>query len=344
MYFAQKSDDPSLLGQINLGIATILMNSSQYQSAQNYLTQTTKYFEKLPADTPHRTAKLISSYITSAENYMAREVYDSAKKSLEKAKAIIILKSVSTNIHSHYYLIEGTYFDKTKRYGEAIKSFDEGISKAQSPIVLNGLKYAKCQSLQNNGNFKGAIILLIELLRSPIAISTDKKKFYKDLYEINAKLGNGEEAYKWSKQYIALSDSLYEAQYQNTIAELEAKYNKAENEKKIVALQVENEKTALSSKNNRLLATLLGTISFFLLVTGTFGWMYYRDNKKLSEQKEVNYQQKLKEAEQRQKMEYAKALLQGEEKERKRPSRRLARWPGRYVGKSKTQFIKTCNS
>ena len=314
---AQKSENYYLLGILHNAMAISLMNNNQLKKAQPYLLKASNFFEK-SEDNPRRLSSLVSSYIDAAENYVELSTYDSAKMQLDKAQSILQSRP-NTNINVNYYYVQGLYFNHLKQYSQALISFDKGINFPDvHPIFLAQLKYGKYKALSRSEDYRNALLVLNDLLKNHSVFIEDKKNYYKGLLLTHAKLGNIHEAYKWSEQYITLSDSLYEARYQNDIAELDAKYNKVENEKKIAALQAEKEKAELTSKSNRLLATLLGTISFFLLITATFGWMYYRDNKKLSEQKEVNYQQKLKEAEQQQQMQYAKALLQGEEKERKR--------------------------
>ncbi len=315
--YAQKSENYYLLGTLQNAIAISLMNNNQLKKAQPYLLKASSFFEK-PQDSPRRLSSLVSSYIDAAENYVALGTYDSGKIQLNKAQSILLSRP-ETNLNVSFYYVQGLYYDGIKQYSQALISFDKGINFPNAnPFHLAQLKYGKYHALSHSKDYKNALVVLKDLLKNHSIFVNDKKNYYKGLLITYAKLGNIQEAYKWSEQYITLSDSLYEARYQNDVAELEAKYNKAENQKKIATLQAEKEKAELTSKSNRLLATLLGTISFFLLITATFGWMYYRDNKKLSEQKEVNYQQKLKEAEQQQQMQYAKALLQGEEKERKR--------------------------
>jgi two-component system, NarL family, sensor kinase len=315
--YGKKSGDNYLLGNLYQNVAISLMNADQSKKAEPYLLEASSFFEK-SVDVPGRLSSLVKNYVISAENYLALDKYDSTKKQLDKAAPILQTRP-SSNINVDYYTVEGLYFDKIKQYAQALKSFDKGIGFPQAhPGYLERLKYFKYKTLHTLRRYPEALALIKELVKNTDAFDSSKKDYYHGLFSTYAAMGNIQEAYKWSTRYISFSDSLYKADYQNYVAEQELKFNNAENQLKITSLQAENEKAILSSKSNRLLAALLGTISFFLLITATFGWMYYRDSKKLSEQKEVNYQQKLKEAEQQQQMQYAKALLQGEEKERKR--------------------------
>lgn len=315
--YGKKSGDNYLLGNLYQNAAVSLMNNDQPKKAESYLVEASIFFEN-SEDTPGRLSSLVKNYVISAENYLALDKYDSTKKQLDKAAPILHTRPES-NINVDYYTVEGLYFDKIKQYAQALQSFDKGLNFPKAhPGYLERLNYFKFKTLHTLKRYPEALALIKELVKNTDAFDSSKKDYYHGLFTTYAEMGNIQEAYKWSTRYISFSDSLYKADYQNYVAEQELKFNNAENQLKITTLHAGKEKAELTSKSNRLLATLLGTISFFLLITTTFGWVYYRDNKKLSEQKEVNYQQKLKEAEQQQQMHYAKALLQGEEKERKR--------------------------
>jgi two-component system, NarL family, sensor kinase len=315
--YGKKSGDSYLLGNLYQNAAISLMNNDQPKKAESYLVEASIFLEN-SEDTPGRLSSLVKNYVISAENYLALDKYDSTKKQLDKAAPILQTRPTS-NITIDYYTVEGLYFDKIKQYAQAIESFDKGIHFPQAhPMYLQRLKYFKYKTLHTLKRYAEALVLIKELVENTDAFDSHKKDYYHGLFSTYAEMGNIQEAYKWSARYISFSDSLYKADYQNYVAEQELKFNNAENQLKIATLRAENEKAVLSSKSNRLLATLLGTISFFLLITVAFGSMYYRNNKKLSEQKEVNYLQKLKEVEQQQQIQFTKALLQGEEKERKR--------------------------
>lgn len=315
--YGKKSGDHYLLGNLYQNAAVSLMNNDQPKKAEPYLVEASIFFEK-SEDTPGRLSSLVKNYVISTENYLALDKYDSAKKELDKAASILQTRP-NSSINIDYCTVEGLYYDKTKQYARALESFDKGLRFPQAhPMYVERLTYFKYKTLHTLKRYSEALALIKELVKDTDAFDTSKKDYYHGLFSTYAAMGNIQEAYKWSTRYISFSDSLYKADYQNYVAEQELKFNNAENQLKITTLHAEKEKAELTSKSNRLLATLLGAISFLLLITVAFGLMYFRDSKRLSEQKEVNYQQKLKEADQQQQMQYAKALLQGEENERKR--------------------------
>lgn len=319
--YAQQSGDFFIIGNVNKAIATVFMNANQRPKASTYLQAAVSNVEKASTDNPLRLETLAELYIYAAENYAHQDILDSAKMNLDKARGIIGHKSKS-NLYLSYYYAEGTYFNKLKKYTDAVSSFNKGIALGANvpaaQLSVNRLKYANFKALFNGKEFNAATAVMLDLLKSPLVFTADKKLYYKELSNAYAAAGNKQEAYHWAAKYIPLSDSLYEAKFQNDIVELEKKYNDAENQKKISALHAEKEKGALSSKNDRLLIGLLSAVTLFLLSFSVLGWLYFRNNKKLSAQKELSYRQQLKEVKQEQQLQFTKALLQGEERERKR--------------------------
>lgn len=318
---AKQSGDAYLIGNIEKAIATVFMNANKRDDATSYLKQAIGHIEHSDVNNPMRIEALVEVNVYAAENYIYNHQLDLAKPHLDKAGRILA-PSPRSNLYLTYYYAEGIWFDRNKRYTDAVNSFDKAIELGKTDpraiYSINRLKGAKYKSLIGNKDYRGALVVLHELVNSPALINTDKRIWYKDLASTYAAAGNKSEAYNWSARYIALSDSLYEAKFEKDVVELEKKYKEAENQKKIALLQAANEKAALKSRNNQLLAGLLGGSSIFLLALAILGWLYYRNSKKLVVQKELSHQQQLKDLSQQQQLKLAGALLQGEERERKR--------------------------
>ncbi len=318
---AKQSGDAFLIGNMEKAIAIVFMNANRRPDAASYLIRAVDHIESSPVDNPVRLETLVEVYVCSAENYTNLLSLDSAKINLDKASRLLSPKP-NSNLYLTYYFAEGFWFNKKKQYGEAVASFNKGIAlgkgEPRAQLSINRLKYVKFKALFNNKEYPAALAVMHDLLKSPLVFTADKKLYYKELSETYAAASNKAEAYNWAAKYIVLSDSLYEAKFQNDIIEFEKKYNNAENQKKISLLQAANEKAALTSRNNKLWAWLFGGFSVFLLALAILGWLYYRNTRKLAAQKEVSYQQQLEAISQQQQLKLAGALLQGEERERKR--------------------------
>jgi signal transduction histidine kinase len=310
---AIQSGDFLALGKSYKGIATIFMNSNQREKAAGYLQQAIAALRRAPRDNPINLTELIETYINTSENFVNLHWYDSARNTLRHARTLLAPYPAS-NLYMIFYFAEGVYLYKINQSAEAVKSLDKGIDLATrlgAALSLNRLLYAKYKALSNQKEYKKAAVVLEALVQSPHVFTVDKQLYYKELYSTYAALGNTRDAFQYAQQYITLSDSLHEQQLQQDIAELENKFKHAESERKIAVLQAEKDRAATELHNNQLLAGLLGTISLFLFVSIVLGVVLYR-------QRSAHYRQQLKDTEQQQQIQLARALMQGEEKERKR--------------------------
>jgi signal transduction histidine kinase len=314
---AQQSGDSSGLAKNYHDLALTFKNTAQYEKASTYCLLAIKAFREL-----HESSSLATAYITAAENYVLWEKFAQAKPMLDSAKAMLA-PFPSSSLLVDYYAAESIYFNGTKRFNDALVSADKGIVLAKQ----SGRRYEeqrlllqKFYAFFDQKNYREARIVLNYLVEQPEMTSQigNRLQLYKGLSETNAGLGNLKEAFQWSQQYSKLSDSVHESQLKTDIQALELKFNDAENQKKIAGLKAQNEKAALTARNTRLLNWFLASASILLLIVTLLALLYYRNNKKLSAQQDLNHQQQLKEIAQQQQIQFSHAMLQGEERERRR--------------------------
>jgi len=318
---AKQSEDAFLIGNVEKAIATVFMNADRRVDAAAYLLRAIDHIERSSMDNAIRIETVVEVNVIAAENFVYSHKLDSAKIYLDKASRILA-PNPHSNLYLTYYYAEGAYFDKSKQYAAAVASFDKGIAlgahEPRAAYAVKRLKIAKYKALLSKKDYPAALAVMQDVVNNPLVLVTDKRIYYKDLAETYAIVGNKSAAYDWATKYIEISDSLYDAKFQNDIVELEKKYNNAENQKKITLLKAAKEKADLRSRNNQLLAWLFAGFSIFLLALAVLGWLYYRNSRKLVAQKELSHQQQLKDISQQQQLKLAAALLQGEERERKR--------------------------
>lgn len=321
--YARKSGNTGFLGVNYMDLALVFKNNKQYDKAQVYIDSTLQILEKIKGKTSYK----IVAYHTAAENYVFLKKYPQAKRMLDSA-AVLLGPDPDYPLYLDYYFAEGFYFDDTKQYDKAIVSLDKGIAlalKLQKRYEEQRLLMQKLHVLRSQKKYDQALVVGSYLLKHKdmLFLSEDRLLVYGDLAETYAGMGNMAQAYKWMKKVGQLSDSINESKIKKDVHELEIRYKKAEDMREIGALKATNEKAALSVKNNRLIAWLLGSIAIFLLAITFFGLLYFRNNKKLTKQKEINYRQQLKELEQEQQLTITNAMLEGEERERQRVGRDL---------------------
>lgn len=321
---AKKSGDFELISGLNKAVAIIFMNNDEREKAAEYLDQAQKYIENTKKKSATLAESKMETYIINAENSVELKHFYDAKEILDKA--FLILKNYpESNLNDSYYYSEGLYYAKQNKHKEALVSYANGIKSAEkhnNAIAVNRFKFAEYEVLFKQKNYDKAKSNL-EYLVAKTPFIVDKKNYYKELSKVYNATKEFSKAYFYSNKYNVINDSLNNANLKNEIVELEAKYKKAESEKKIGLLQSENEKAVLQVNNNRLNMMLFAVLSFVLFLTVLFLWSWNNYQKKISFQKEVNHQQELEALENEQKLSVSNALIEGEEIERKRIAREL---------------------
>lgn len=321
---AKKSGDYELISGLYKAVAIIFMNNNERQKASEYLDEAQNYVEKATKRSPTLAESKMETYIINAENLVELKHFYDAKKVLDKA-FLTLKKFPESNLNDSYFYSEGIYYAKQNKYAQALASYEKGIKSAkkhQNAIALNRLKFAEYEILFKLKEYEKAKNNLEYLLENTPFI-VDKKNYYNELSKVYSAVKNYDKAYFYANKYNIVNDSLNNTKFKKEIVELEAKYKKAENEKKITALQSQNEKAALLVYNNRLNSFLFAVLSVLLFLIVLFLWILNKNQKKLSFQKEINHQQELAALENQQKLSVSNALIEGEEVERKRIARDL---------------------
>lgn len=321
---AKKSRDYELISGLYKAVAIIFMNNNEREKASEYLNEAQLYIERAIKKSPTLAESKMETYIINAENLVELKHFYDAEKVLDKAFST--LKNFpDSNLNDSYFYSEGLYYAKQNKNAIALESYEKGIQSAEkhlNAIALNRLKFAEYEVLFKLKNYEKAKKNLEYLLKNtPFVV--DKKNYYNELAKVYNATKEYDKAYFYSHKYNAVNDSLNNTKFKSEIVELEAKYKKAESEKKITMLQSLNDKAALMVYSNRLNSLLFAGLSFLLLLIVLFLWIFNKNQKKLSVQKEINLKQELSAFEDRHKLSVSKALIQGEEMERKRIARDL---------------------
>lgn len=321
--FALKAGDSATVASQYVGVGLSFMNVEQYDKAEPYFDKAIGIFRSINA----QPSRLIAALNRAGENYIYLKKYDEAKKTVADVKTLLA-PYPGSELYAVHYMVEGLCYLQDKQYTLAETSFNKGIAAAKGPnkvYVVQELLFYKVKALLANKKYEPAKQILLELSADEeiMELGSSRLEVYEGLAASYAGLGQMKPAYEWMKLSRHLSDSLHESDLTNDINALEMKYQRAENQKEIITLKAKNERAALSAKNNRLYSSLFASTTLFLLIVAIFALLYYRSNKKLLAQKELNHLQELKEIEQQQRLQFGQAVLQGEEQERRRLARDL---------------------
>lgn len=320
---ALKAGDSAIVASQYVGVGLAFMNIEQYDKAEIYLNDALRIYRRVKAP----PMRVISAFNRAGENYICLKKYDEAKKILDEVKPLLAPYPES-ELYAGYYMVEGLYYDHLKQYARAVACFDKGIAAAKGPnkaFATQELLFYKVKSLIAEKQYAPAIKVLTALSADEDAMTLDgsRLELYEGFAESYAGLGQMKQAYDWAKKARHLNDSLYESDVTSDINALEMKYQRAESQRQIIELKAKHAQAALAARNSRLYSWLFALISVFLLIVAAFALLYYRSNRKLLRQKELNHQQQLTEIEQEQRLKFGQAVLQGEEQERRRLARDL---------------------
>ncbi|MRG48901.1 hypothetical protein GFS24_27570 [Chitinophaga sp. SYP-B3965] len=334
---AKLSGDSVLLGSEYTNVALAFTNTEQYDKAEEYFNDAIAILKS--ASKEH--SRLLIAYYRAGENKINLGKYEEAKIILD-TMAVLLAPYPETELYAGYYLVEGLYHHKMKQYDSALISYDKGITSAagvNGKYRIDELELLKTETLIEQKSFAKAKELLSRLSKDESLMETNlnRLKIYGGLAASNAGLNNFQQAHIWLKKHSELNDSLHQTRLKKDINALEVRYKNAESQKEIMALKAKNEQAALSSKNAWLLTTLLATACIFLLVVIIFALLYYRSQKKLAARK-------LQEIEQQKQLDVAKAMLDGEESERRRLARDLHDGLGGMLAGVKMNLSGTANT
>lgn len=305
---ARASGDIAMEGIAYHTVAAFLDLVAQSEKASVYFKKSIIILENIKID----TVRLARVYNNSARNSMLRNKYNEAKNTIEKAR---LLFKNHTNVPSYVYFcgFESYYWLMLKQYDKSLTALNEGLKTAKKLNLVkeqNDLLIQKYNIFNAQDNYEGAKNVILEIIKGDSSTYIENKATnYKHAFESYELLHNLPEAFKWLKKYTLLRDSANNTRLKEEVNALEIKFKTAENQKKIAALNMANQKANLSAKNSRLLNWLLGVVSLLILSVFIFAVYYYRNQKKLATQREE--------------IRLSNAMLQGQETERHRVARDL---------------------
>ncbi|MDB4292925.1 sensor histidine kinase [Maribacter sp.] len=249
---------------------------------------------------------------------MALESLDSLnqmKKTLAEA-AVLLEKYPSTFDQFNYNLQESQYYLRTKRPEDALKSLDEiiGLVENDKESKLYGIvmqRYARAYKGMND--FESASAYITKYIENSQAMKSSLNEF-RGLYErskYQAKANNYKNAYQDMLLAVDIYDSLETLKTIAKLEELNIKYETARQETEILGLKVKNEE----KKSQAYLLGGLASILAFVLFIG-----YYAYNQKLrkARKKELRQEAEVNLLKQEQQNKIFSAMIEGQEKERKR--------------------------
>lgn len=351
----EKYETSKTLGFLYTQLALTFTYNAEFQKAEYY---NNKAIENLQKNSPN-SAELFYAYLSSSSNFCYQAKGDKAKNFLDKAEKMIQLYPESS-ANAAYLYGKTLYLITKQKNEEALPVIEQGLlyaKKFNQNLLAQMFYLNKCDIFRKLKRYTEAKNVLENILKEKTLVidANNRKTIYRQLSNLNEEMGNSSDALSWERKYSKLNDSLNSENIKLEINTLEKKFNTAEKERKIATLHAEKKQKELEvNKKNFYLwglsLSLLLIISLFVLFM-----IIYRKNNKISEQKEINLQQKIKDIRQKEELTLTKAILESEERERERIARdlhdglggmlagvkiNLSSWSSNYFKEENTEFGK----
>lgn len=320
---ALKAGDSARVARNYQNLGLIFSNQLDYLKAEKYFKSSISILENLGV----KSLELADSYIFAAKNYIYLKDYPPVKPMLDSAK-VQLADDPDSNYLPDYYMVEGMYYTRLRQFNKAHESFDKGLQmalKLNRPYEHQSIMLQKYFAYKEMGNYSKALPIIKRLAQEKEIIPHYKNRmlYYYELAETSAKTSDMGAAYNWLHKYALLADSTNEQRIKTDIAELETKFQTTQKEKRIFQLQSQNEKAALTIKNNQLISWLLAVVCIFLMAVTVLVLLFYRNNKRLWLQQKLLHELELQKIKQDHRISMLSAMLEGQEQERTRLARDL---------------------
>lgn len=306
--YAETLQDTTLLIRSYANIGAILINNDQFKTAIYYLEKAEQLsLEKEDSSIiPLIYYNLASSYSnlhdTSKQYYYGQKAW---KASVEQDDKRIQILSLGTLGFYHLY---------TNDNQKAINHFNTVLDLCAVENAYHRFLPTRglAQAYYKAGNWEKAKFYGLE------AIALEAKTNLQDrsrafLYQLMAKIyhesGDNGQAYRYQNQYIQFNDSLLHAERNNSIDQLQVKYQVSEKDREIAEkkLQLDQQKNHLKSRNTWIIVSSAGTVLLGILLLSFFH----------------STRRKLHILKQRDEINTLKAVMKGEEQERNRIAKEL---------------------
>ncbi|MDQ3048122.1 MAG: tetratricopeptide repeat protein, partial [Bacteroidota bacterium] len=269
------------LANCKVSVGVIYYYQKDYDKAIAYYSQAIILFKSI--DFKKGMAGCLNNV---GEIYRLQKKYAMAlqcfKESLETFEVIKNKKGIATSFGN----LGNVYYD-LKNFNKALEFYLKSI-EIKKEI---GNKQGLALTLNNVGsifiikkNFQKAEEYSSRSLELAMSINSneDIKQAYKNLAEIHFKQENYKKAYEFGEMYNNMKDSLFLAQSNEEIHEMQAQYESETKELEIAVLEKEKVLTGSLLKQEKMTKYFLAGFTLLILVFGLFLWRDYRTKKKVN--------------------------------------------------------------
>ncbi|MDO6518153.1 tetratricopeptide repeat-containing sensor histidine kinase [Zobellia uliginosa] len=314
---AQKMGDKMFVANGNTNLALKYNSLGIWDKAYEMYKISQKQFQEIgsPEDILYHSLAF-STYLGTMDSLdQMKSVLDIAKTNLDKIP--------NSFYRGPYYRELGLYYGKVGEYDKALKALDrskEFYKDRQSDHNVKLLYQRYAHTYEKMGNYQKAkeyTLKYINFYDDEHSLSDIAGSYYM-LAKYDAKLNNYKKAYDYLSAYVVALDSVRKSDLGKNIQQLEIQYKTATKEKEILALKNERSEAALALQVKRSQTYLLGAVASLLALLLFIGFYAYNDKLRRARKKEREQEKEVALLKQKQENEVFSAMIEGQEKERKR--------------------------
>lgn len=314
---AKKINNKELQAYFYTQMGLAFMSVGQFEKAEEQHNIALSLLKSSAINSTH-----LITYLNKISNYCYQANSAAAKPFLDQSTSII--NQYPNSLHSTNYYYQLAMYQTTKtEYDTALETLKKGIqlAKAKNQNQLLQLMHFRMYNVYlMKKDYVQAKKYMEGILNEGILTqeAVNRKIVYTQMAYVNEVLNNPTEALQWLKKANTVSDSLQQANLLEKMNELEILHRTAEQKNTIDSLNIKQIRSELIAKNNNIKLLTVLAVSIVLLLISFILFITYKNQKKLNQQISINHQQEIQRLENEKKYTASKAILVGEENERKR--------------------------
>jgi signal transduction histidine kinase len=324
----------NLLGRVynNLGRTFTLLG--EYDEAHKYLELALEYNRRIN-DTRSMALNLSNignNYGRNHEFDLAQAYYDQAAELLKPFGEVVETMDLYNNYATiykeqgkfdlaiKYYYLALNYFRRQNQLDRVIAIMKNiGVAySVQKKYALAQEQYDTCLDIATAAGFRK---LRMDVLQA--------------IYYNYQRAGDFRKAYEYQKEFYSLKDSLFDLEKSERINELTMKFQKEQDQARILALEKDNLQKDLDLKQKTIQRNAFIFAIFAVIALAVFLFLFIHQRRRKDG---IIAQQKIHQLEEEKKLMAAMSLMEGQEEERKRIAIELHDGLGVLLSATKMQF------
>jgi len=312
LMLAKRIKNPKEIALANMQLGNVFMSSGEYSRARSFFTLYYNYSEDVGDSLflARSNVNLGNVYYHEDKRDSALFHYLAAIKLFDYLGKKSYTTSARYNAASIYYLL-----DSIPQFLQYLEEADQLFKSSSDFGGMLDVMYARAEYLRNQKKYREAVNLSKEAIQ--LCLKTEnlqlRLEFYDGLAISYQNLDVLDSALLFNKAYIALHDSIYTKELKAGLisADMVQRHNVAELEERIKLLDLLN-------KRRLYIMWGLGLLALLILIIAVIGIRSLQHKRNLAETRLKLHEQKIEKLLSDQELKSINAMMEGQDKERKR--------------------------